>query len=109
MNKSYVNETLSKTPLYNPWISVLKTRNRHSGMVCICSAQGVALFGGVALLEWVWPYWSRCVTVDVAFETLILAAWEPSDENIELSATPKSAPIKPPYKSCLGHGVCSQQ
>jgi hypothetical protein len=40
-------------------------------MVCICSAQGVALLG-VALLEWVWPCWSRCVTVGVDFKTLIL-------------------------------------
>jgi len=35
-------------------------------MVCICLAQGVALFGGVALLEQVWSCWSRCVTVGVA-------------------------------------------
>jgi hypothetical protein len=41
------------------------------------SAQGVALLGGVALLEWVWPCLSRCVTVGVGFKTLILAAWEP--------------------------------
>jgi hypothetical protein len=45
-------------------------------MVCICSAQGVALLGGVALLEWMWPCWSRCVTVGVSFKTLILAAWK---------------------------------
>ena len=29
-------------------------------MVCICWAQGVELFRGVALLEWVWLCWSRC-------------------------------------------------
>jgi hypothetical protein len=46
-------------------------------MVCKCLAQGVALFGDVALLEWVWPCWSRCVTVGVGFKTFILAAWKP--------------------------------
>ena len=35
--------------------------------VCICLAQGMALFGGVALLEQVWA-------VGVDFKTLILAA-----------------------------------
>ena len=46
----------------------------------------MALLGGVALLE--------CVTVGVAFETLLLAAheivcsWLPYDEDVELSAPP---------------------
>jgi hypothetical protein len=31
---------------------------------------------GVALLEWVWSCWSRCVTVGMGFKTLILAAWK---------------------------------
>jgi hypothetical protein len=31
---------------------------------------------GVALLEWAWPCWSGCVTVGMAFKTLILAAWK---------------------------------
>jgi hypothetical protein len=43
---------------------------RQVVMVCIFSAQGVAQ------LE-VWPCWSRCVTVDVGFKTLVLAAWKP--------------------------------
>jgi hypothetical protein len=43
-------------------------------MVCISLAQGMALFGGVALMEWVWPYCSRCVTVGIGFKTLLLAA-----------------------------------
>ena len=34
-----------------------------NAMVCICLAQGVALLGGMALLEEVWPCWIRCVTV----------------------------------------------
>jgi hypothetical protein len=46
-------------------------------MVCICLTQRVALLGGVALLEQVWPCWSGCVTVDVGFKILILAAWKP--------------------------------
>lgn len=37
-------------------------------VVCICLAQGVAPFGGVALLEWV------CHCVD--FKALVLSAWE---------------------------------
>jgi hypothetical protein len=37
-------------------------------MACICLAQGVALLGSVALLEWVWPCWSGCgLGVSVAF------------------------------------------
>jgi hypothetical protein len=56
---------------------------------------------GVALLEGVWPSWSRCVTVGVGFKTLVLAAWNPvfsywlSDEDVELSA--------PPAPCLLGH------
>jgi hypothetical protein len=46
-------------------------------MVYICLAQGMALLEGVALLEWVWPCWSRCVTVVVGYKTLILASWKP--------------------------------
>ena len=45
-------------------------------MACICSAQGVAQLEGVALLEWVWPCWSGCVTVDVGFKALTLANWK---------------------------------
>ena len=45
-------------------------------MVCICLAQGVALLGSMALLVWVWPCWSRCVTVGMGFKTLVLAAWK---------------------------------
>jgi hypothetical protein len=53
-----------------------------SAMVCICSAQGRALFRGVAL-QWAW-----------GFKNLILAAWkpvfsyQPSGEDVELSALP---------------------
>jgi hypothetical protein len=63
-------------------------------MVCICLGQGMALLEGEALLEYVWPCWSTCVTVDVGFMTLILVAWnsvlcyQPSNENVELSASP---------------------
>jgi hypothetical protein len=43
----------------------------------ICLVQGVALLEGVALFGSVWPYWSRCVTVDVGFKTLILVPCKP--------------------------------
>ena len=43
-------------------------------MVCTCLAQGVALVEGMALLEYVWPCWSRCVIVGVGFKNLTLAA-----------------------------------
>jgi hypothetical protein len=39
-------------------------------MICICLAQGVALLGGVALLEWV----CHC---GQGLKTLALAAWKP--------------------------------
>jgi hypothetical protein len=39
-------------------------------MVYICLVQGVALFGGVALLEWVWPCWSGCGLVGVGVALL---------------------------------------
>ena len=38
-------------------------------MVCVCLARGVTPFGGVALLEEVWPCWSRCVTVGVGLRS----------------------------------------
>ena len=37
-------------------------------MVCICLAQEVELLEGVALLELVWPCWSRCVTVGLGYK-----------------------------------------
>ena len=39
-------------------------------MVCIWLAQGVAPLGDVALLEWVWPCWSRCGLVEVGVALL---------------------------------------
>ena len=39
-------------------------------------AQGGALLGGVASLEWVWPCWRKYVTVGVGFETFLLASWK---------------------------------
>jgi hypothetical protein len=45
-------------------------------VVCICLAQGVALLRGVALLEYLWPCLSRCVTVGMCFNTLVLTAWK---------------------------------
>jgi len=61
-----------------------------SGAVGRCGPVGV----GVALLEEVWPFWNRHVTVGVGFKTLTLAVWksvfcwQPSDEDVDLSAPP---------------------
>ena len=44
-------------------------------MVYICLAQGMALLGGVALLEKVWPFWKNNVIVGMGFWPLPLAAW----------------------------------
>jgi len=41
----------------------------HTG-VLIHLAQGVALIGGMALLEWVWPCWSGCGLVGVGMALL---------------------------------------
>ena len=41
-------------------------------MVWIYSVQGVALLGGVTLLEWVWPCWSGC---DLAGVGVALLKW----------------------------------
>lgn len=48
--------------------------------------------GGVALLQYVWSYWRKCVTVRMGFETILQASWKlvfswlPVDEDVELSA-----------------------
>ena len=48
-------------------------------MVFICTAQGVALFGDVALFKQVWPWWRKCVTLGVGcLKTLFVASWEAS-------------------------------
>jgi hypothetical protein len=60
-------------------------------MVCICFTQGVALLGGEALVECVWPCWKRCVTVGMGIETHLLDTWEPFfsclplDQDVEFS------------------------
>ena len=51
-----------------------------------------------AVLEQEWPCWRKCATVGVGNETLLLTTWgsvfqQPSDEDVELSATP--APCLP--------------
>jgi hypothetical protein len=38
--------------------------------------QRVALLGGMALLEGLWPCWRKCFTVGVDFETFLLATWK---------------------------------
>lgn len=42
-------------------------------MVWICLAQGLPLLGTMALLEYLLPCWSKCITVAMVFKTLILA------------------------------------
>jgi hypothetical protein len=107
-------------------------------MVCICLVQGVALLEDLALLEEVWPCWSRCITVGLGFNTLLLTTWKAvsfladfrwrcrtlrssctmpawmlpcsclNDNGLNLW-TCKSNPVKCcSYKSCLSHSVCSQ-
>ena len=60
-------------------------------------SQGMALLGGVALLEWVWPCWRKCVTVEVGFEVSYAQAMPsvthsllllPADQDTELLAFP---------------------
>ena len=46
------------------------------GLYDVYLAQEVGLLEGVALLELVWPCWSRRDIVDVSFKTLILTAWK---------------------------------
>jgi hypothetical protein len=107
-------------------------------VVWIYLAQGVALFGVMDLLDLVWPWWTKCVNLWVSCKNLVLAAWKPVfsclpleqcltltstwalptciqlcshlDDNGLILWTCKPAPTKCcPYKSCLAHGVCSQQ
>ena len=63
------------------WSQTLLCQNESSltVVVWICLAQGVALLRGVALLEWVWPCWRNCVTIEVGFKNLLLAVWKPID------------------------------
>ena len=61
---------------------------------------GSGTIRGVTLLEYVWPYWRKYVTVGVGLETLLLAAWKTvsswlsSDQDVELSA-PSPTPCLP--------------
>jgi hypothetical protein len=54
--------------------------------------QGMIQLGSVSLLKQVWPCWTKCITVRVGFETLLLASWKPVfswlpfERDIELSA-----------------------
>jgi hypothetical protein len=45
-------------------------------VVGICLAQGMALLGEVPLLEYVWLYWRKSVTVRLNNSTLLQAAWQ---------------------------------
>ena len=69
--------------------------------------QGMALLEGVALLEYVWPYWRKCITVEAGFEVSYAQA-TPSvaqslllllmNQDVELS-NPSPAPSLPTIKS----------
>jgi hypothetical protein len=45
----------------------------------------------LALLEWMWPCWRKCVTVGVGLEALLLDTWEilcswlPLEQDVELT------------------------
>jgi hypothetical protein len=60
--------------LFLPTCDGLNMLGPESGTIWRCGLVEV----GVALLEWVWPCWSRYVTVSVGFKTLILATWTQS-------------------------------
>ena len=70
---------------------------------------GVALLGGMALLEWVWPCWRKCVTVEAGFEVSRFQALSskarsllqlPVDQDVELSAPPAPRLPGPCHASC---------
>ena len=48
--------------------------------------RGVALLGGVALLEEVWPCWRKCVTVEVGFEVSYVQALPSMEASLLLAA-----------------------
>jgi hypothetical protein len=59
------------------------------------SPWGVALFGGMILLEWVWPCWRKCVmregSVEVSYAQTLHSMEHsplllPSDQYVDLSA-----------------------
>ena len=66
------------------------------GNVALLDGYGLIVVG-VALLEWVWLCWRKCITVEVAFEVIHAQALPsvahsllllPSDQDVELSAPP---------------------
>jgi len=70
----------------------------------------VAPLGGVALLEWVWP-WRKCITVGMGFEVSVLklcpvwkrvASWLPLDQDVALSAL-SAAPCLPAHCHASHH------
>jgi len=66
----------------------------------------VTLLGGIACLEQLWPCWRKCIIVGMGFEALL-----PDMITRDCTSEPISQPqlIVVLYKSCVVHGVPSQQ
>ena len=56
--------------------TLLSTFNWSCAGLNMLGAWEVALLRGVALMEWVWPCWRKCVTVGVGFEMFLLTTWK---------------------------------
>ena len=68
---------------WGPSCLSLPSPHRNTGMSGVYYYDGLYMLSpgsgtreGVALMEYVRPCWSRCVTVALGFNTLILAAWK---------------------------------
>jgi hypothetical protein len=73
---SYLKLKVHNIPVFLKVLLCLRFHVYLFGLKCL--AQGLALLGGVALLENVWSCWGNCVTVGVGNETLLLTTWQPS-------------------------------
>jgi hypothetical protein len=57
--------------------TLLSTFNWSCAGLNMLGAWEVALLRGVALMEWVWPCWRKCVTVGVGFVILCPSSIQP--------------------------------
>lgn len=67
-----VNKRLGSGSLSGDGESTRRKMEERRCDVFMCSARGVAMLEGVALLEWAWSCWSRCGPVGVG---VALWAW----------------------------------
>ena len=96
-------------PLTSVWprVSHFNFHVCRIGVIWICLAQGMALLGGMALLEEVWPCWGNVSLWGWTLRpSLLLAAWKPVfclplEQDVELSTPP--APCLPRYCHALHH------